>query len=84
MGQPSIIVSRFKNRHGAFSWRVDCRLNGVRLRRIFNTEEEAAVEKAEITVHAINSIRMVFLFPRVPCSLEQTPGLTPSRARASG
>lgn len=53
MSQPSIIVSRFKNRNGAFSWRVDCRLNGVRIRRNFKTQEEAAAEKAELKVKAL-------------------------------
>jgi hypothetical protein len=39
-------VSRFENRNGAISWRVDGRLHGVRIRRNFKTQEEAAAEKA--------------------------------------
>ena len=34
-------VSRFKNRNGVFSFRVDGQLNGVRIRRNFKTQEEA-------------------------------------------
>lgn len=53
MSQPSIVVTRFKNRNGAFSWRVDCRLNGVRIRRNFKSQEEAAAEKAELKATAL-------------------------------
>jgi hypothetical protein len=41
-------VSRFKNRNGVFSFRVDGCLNGVRIRRNFTTQEEAANEKAAL------------------------------------
>ena len=41
-------VSRFKNRNGVFSFRVDGRLNGVRIRRNFKDQEEAATEKAAL------------------------------------
>ncbi len=46
MNQPTFTVSRFENRNGSISWRVDGSLHGVRIRRNFKTREEAAVEKA--------------------------------------
>src|SRR5271156_1467169 len=46
-------VSRFKNRNGVFSFRVDGRLNGVRIRRNFKTQEEAAAEKAALELKAL-------------------------------
>jgi integrase len=49
----SFAVSRFKNRNGAFSWRVDGRLNGVRIRRNFKTQEEAAAEKSTLETKAL-------------------------------
>ena len=42
----SFSVSRFKNRNGVFSFRVDGYLNGNRIRRNFKTREEAAAEQA--------------------------------------
>ena len=50
MNQPSFAVSRFKNRNGVFSFRVDGRLNGVRIRRNFKTQEEAAAEKGALEI----------------------------------
>jgi hypothetical protein len=35
-------VMRFRNRNGMFSFRCDGRLNGVRIGRNFETQEEAA------------------------------------------
>ena len=37
-------VRRFRNRNGVFSFRVDGRLNGVRIRRNFKTLEKATLE----------------------------------------
>jgi hypothetical protein len=48
-------VSRFKNRNGVFSFRVDGRLHGVRIRRNFKTQEEAAAEKAALELKAMQS-----------------------------
>ncbi|HEY4245904.1 MAG TPA: hypothetical protein VGM64_03555 [Lacunisphaera sp.] len=48
-------VSRFKNRNGVFSFRVDGRLHGVRIRRNFKTPEEAGAEKAALTIKAMQS-----------------------------
>lgn len=53
MSHPSISVSRFKNPNGVFTWRVDCRLNGVRIRRNFKSQEEAAAEKDALRVKAL-------------------------------
>ena len=53
MSHLSFVVSRFKNRNGVFSWRVDGRLNGVRIRRNFKTQEEAAAEKATLEIKAL-------------------------------
>ncbi|MGH7995475.1 MAG: hypothetical protein ACREFX_03895 [Opitutaceae bacterium] len=48
-------VSRFKNRNGVFSWRVGGSLHGVRIRRNFKTQEEAAAEKAALELKAMQS-----------------------------
>ncbi len=48
-----VSVSRFRNRNGVFSFRVEGRLNGVRIRRNFKTREEAAAEKAALEVKAL-------------------------------
>jgi integrase len=45
-------VSRFENRNGVTSWRVDGRLHGIRVRRNFKTREEAAAEKATLELQA--------------------------------
>ena len=51
----SFCVSRFKNRNGAFSFRVDGRLHGVRIRRNFKTQEEAAAEKAALELNGLQA-----------------------------
>ena len=48
-------VSRFKNRNDVFSFRVDGRLYGVRIRRNFKTQEEAAAEKAALDLKAMQT-----------------------------
>jgi integrase len=53
MRDQSFSVSRFKNRNGVFSWRVDGYLNGVRIRRNFKTQEEAAAEKGQLELKAL-------------------------------
>lgn len=50
MSHSSFAVRRFKNRNGIFTWRVDGRINGVRIRRNFETQEEAAAEKASLQI----------------------------------
>ena len=51
----SFSVSRFKNRNGVFSFRVDGRLHGVRIRRNFKTQEEAAAEKAALELKSLQT-----------------------------
>jgi len=53
MSQPLFAVIRFKNRNGVFSWRVAGFLNGVRIRRNFKSQEEAAAEKAALEIKAL-------------------------------
>lgn len=53
MAHRSFTVSRFKNRNGAFSFRVEGSLNGVRIRRNFKTQEEAAAEKSALEIKAL-------------------------------
>ena len=48
MKQQRFLVTRFENRNGVISWRVDGRLGGVRLRKNFKTREEAAAEKTSL------------------------------------
>ncbi|MFI5335722.1 MAG: site-specific integrase [Opitutales bacterium] len=48
-------VSRFTNRNGVFSFRVDGRLHGVRIRRNFKTQEEAAAEKVALELKAMQT-----------------------------
>jgi len=50
MNQPTFVVSRFENRNGSYSWRVEGRLNGLRIRRNFKTQEEASAEKAMLEI----------------------------------
>jgi integrase len=46
-------VSRFRNRNSVFSFRVEGRLNGVRIRRNFKNQEQAAAEKAVLELKAL-------------------------------
>ena len=51
--QPTkFVVRRFENRNGNISWRVSGWLAGIRIRRNFKTQEEAAVEKASLEIKA--------------------------------
>lgn len=52
MNQSTFSVNRFENRNGVVSWRVDGRLNGLRIRRNFKTKEEAVAEKAALDIKA--------------------------------
>jgi len=49
----SFVVRRFENRNGVISWRVAGWLHGVRIRKNFKSQEEAAAEKAELKVTAL-------------------------------
>ena len=55
MRNQAIRIRRFKNRNGVFSWRIDGRLGGIRLRRNFRTPEEAAAEKAALEIKALQT-----------------------------
>ncbi len=55
MNQPTFAVSRFENRNGIISWRVDGRLHGVRFRKNFKTREEAAAEKTALELKALQA-----------------------------
>ena len=44
MSHPEFVVSRFKNRNGVISFRVDSRLHCVRIRNNFKTREGAIAE----------------------------------------
>jgi integrase len=48
-------ISRFENRKGASSWRVDGYLHGIRIRRNFKTKEEAGAEKATLELKALQA-----------------------------
>ncbi len=50
MKHPKFRVSRYVNRNGTASWRVDGRLHGIRVRRNFKSREEAAAEKAALEI----------------------------------
>lgn len=55
MSQSAFTVSQFRNRNGTTSWRVDGRLNGVRIRKNFKTREEAVVEKGLLELKVVQS-----------------------------
>ena len=46
MSPSAFIVSRFVNRNGITSWRVDGRLHGLRIRKNFKYRVEVGAEKA--------------------------------------
>jgi integrase len=48
MTHTKFAVSRFENRNGFSSWRVEGRIHGVRFRRNFKSKEEAVAEKASL------------------------------------
>ena len=53
MKPQSFVIRRFKNRNGVHSFRVTGYLNGVRIRRNFKSQEEAATEKAHLELKGI-------------------------------
>ena len=52
MQQSPFTVTRFLNRNGVISWRVDGRLHGLRIRKNFKTREEAGAERAALEAKA--------------------------------
>lgn len=55
MNHTKFVVSRFENRNGVISWRVDGRLHGLRVRKNFKTREEAGAEMATLEIKALQS-----------------------------
>jgi hypothetical protein len=55
MNQSAFAIGQFSNRNGTTSWRVDGRINGVRIRKNFKSREEAAAEKAALELKALQS-----------------------------
>ncbi|MFA6286888.1 MAG: site-specific integrase [Opitutaceae bacterium] len=55
MNQSPFVLTRFQNRNGVISWRVDGRLHGVRIRKNFKTREEAIAEKATQELKALQA-----------------------------
>ena len=55
MNQSPFSVTRFENRNGIISWRVDGRLHGVRIRKNFRSREEAIAEKATQELKALQT-----------------------------
>ena len=53
--ESSYSVNRFKNRNGVYSFRVEGYLHGVRIRRNFKSQEEAAAEKAALELKAMQT-----------------------------
>jgi integrase len=53
MNHTQFAVSRFENRNGVTSWRVDGRINGLRIRKNFKTREEAAAEQAALELKSL-------------------------------
>lgn len=53
MKRSKFALTRFENRNGVASWRVDGRLNGARIRKNFKTREEAAAEQAALDIQAL-------------------------------
>jgi len=48
-------VSRYENRNGTTSWRVDGRLHGLRIRKNFKSREDAAAERAALELKAMQA-----------------------------
>lgn len=55
MNSTDFVIARFENRNGVTSWRVSGFLHGVRVRRNFQTREEAAAERATLEIKALQS-----------------------------
>ncbi|MCS6243380.1 MAG: hypothetical protein H2172_05890 [Opitutus sp.] len=55
MSPTPFVVSRFVNPNGITSWRVDGRINGLRIRKNFKTRGEAGAEKDALNIKAAQS-----------------------------
>ena len=56
MKQSTFFLNRFENRNSVTSWRVSGFLHGIRIRKNFKTREEAAAEKAELELKAMQAV----------------------------
>ena len=80
MSSPSpFVVTRFVNRNGVISWRVDGRLHGLRIRKNFKTRVEAGAEKDALDIKAALCVPLA-RGSVVPGS----PSLAAARLRARG
>jgi hypothetical protein len=55
MKKAKFAITRFINRTGVASWRVEGRLSGVRIRKNLKTKEEAMAERASFEMNAIKT-----------------------------
>jgi hypothetical protein len=55
MKKAKFLVTRFTNRNGIVSWRVEGRLAGVRIRKNLKTREEAMAERAALEMNSIKA-----------------------------
>ncbi len=55
MNQAAFALCQFRNRNGTVSWRVDGRLNGVRIRKNFRSRDEAVAEKGTLELKAVQA-----------------------------
>jgi integrase len=55
MHNTKFAVSRFENRNGSPSWRVEGQLHGLRIRKNFKTREEAVAERATLELKALQN-----------------------------
>ena len=65
MKQSTFALTRFENQSGLLSWRVEGRLHGIRIRKNFQSREEAAAEKAALelkSMQAASGLRMTTTF----------------------
>jgi hypothetical protein len=77
MSHPLFAVSRFKNRNGVYSFRVEGSLNGVRIRQNFKTQEGAAAEKGTLELKAMQA-------PPPGCNLPSRPSKRIMAGRLKG
>ena len=53
MNHTEFAISRFENRNGVTSWRVEGKFHGLRIRKNFKTREEAAAEQAALELKSL-------------------------------
>jgi hypothetical protein len=69
MKKAKFVVTRFINRNGVVSWRVEGRLSGARIRKNLKTKEEALAEKASLEMNALKAT--LGLRPAITCLSEE-------------